>query len=154
ELRHSCPAFRTTNEHYPPVTFFTRYTDVTAIMRNYKTFRNMGTDVRADDYEKIPPEQRIHIQLNPPEHTDVRRMLLTAIAPPIIRRVAARIEALGDRVVEQFKADGRADLVSDWAAVFPGLATSYVLGFPEEDGPRLQEWVQAQFADEVLQARE
>src|SRR5262245_11344043 len=77
ELRHSCPAFQTTNEHFPPVTFFTRYDDVTAIMRNYKTFRNMGTDVRAEDYEKIPPDQRIHIQLNPPEHTDVRRMLLT-----------------------------------------------------------------------------
>src|SRR5262245_28140018 len=154
ELRRSCPAFRTTNENYPPVTFFTRYEDVAAILRDYKSFRNMGTDVRAEDYERVPQEERIHIQLNPPEHTEVRRLLLAAVAPPVVKRVEPRIAQLGDEVVGRFKSKGRADLVSDWAATFPGLATAYVLGFPEEDGAQLHAWVTAQFADEVLQEHE
>ncbi|MET0197831.1 MAG: cytochrome P450, partial [Rhodococcus fascians] len=105
-------------------------------------------------YEQIPPEQRTHIQLNPPEHTDVRRMLLAAVAPPVVKRVVPQIEQLGDEVLETFKHEGRAEMFKDWASPFPALATSYVLGFPKEDGPQLQEWVQASFADEVLKARE
>ena len=154
ELRASCPAFQTTNASFPPVTFFTRYEDVAAILRDYKTFRNMGTDVRAEDYEQIPPEQRIHIQLNPPEHTEVRRLLLAAVAPPVVKRVVPRIEQLGDEVVGRFKDKGRADLVAEWASTFPALATSFVLGFPETDGEKLHAWVQSQFADEVLQQHE
>jgi len=151
-FRAARPAFRTANAKYRPGAFFTHYADVAKILLDLRNFKNIGTDVRLDDYERIPPDRRIHIQLNPPEHNDVRRLALSAVSPPTIKRVLPLVEKLGDEIVSRFKARGRAEMVAEWAGVFPGLATALAMGVSQEDGPQLPAWVLAQFADEVLKA--
>ncbi|MET0376704.1 MAG: cytochrome P450 [Rhizorhabdus sp.] len=153
-FRRECPVFRTLRPDYPPVTFFTRYADIVTILRDPDAFQSMGTNVTLEDYEQIPVEERYHIELNGAEHAEVRRLLLSAVSPVAIKRVIPLIEALGKQIVDGFLASGQADMVADWAALMPGMATAFVMGFPMEDGPKIHQWVHAQLDDDALKQAE
>lgn len=141
ELREHCPVMRPQYRGYPPITLFTRYADAEQILRNYRTFASIGVAMSKADADAIPPEKREHIQLNPPEHADVRRLLLAAVAPPVIRRAMPRLEAFGREIVDAFAPRGRADLVSEWAARYPAAAIASVLGLPDGDADMIHRWI-------------
>ncbi|MBF6078112.1 cytochrome P450 [Nocardia beijingensis] len=55
-------------------------------------------------------------------------------------------EDLADRLIDAFCGRGEAELVADFAEPLPVLALARVLGFPDEDGPRLA-WTMKTLAD-------
>ncbi|MEU2039983.1 cytochrome P450 [Nocardia niwae] len=55
-------------------------------------------------------------------------------------------EDLADRLIDGFCGRGEAELVADFAEPLPVLALARVLGFPDEDGPRLA-WTMKTLAD-------
>src|SRR5262249_42723113 len=75
ELRKTCPVYKPRRGELPPVTLFTRYDDTEAILRDYRTFANIGAAMSTKEAEAVPIEKRMPVELNPPEHTDVRRLL-------------------------------------------------------------------------------
>ncbi|MET0780705.1 MAG: cytochrome P450, partial [Microbacterium sp.] len=126
---------------YPPITLFTRYADAETVLRDYRTFASIGQALSKAQADAVPPEERTHIQLNPPVHTDVRRVLLAAVAPPVIRRALPRLESFGREIVDVFASRGHADLVADWAARYPAAAIASVLGLPDSDADMIHRLV-------------
>ncbi|WP_249644223.1 cytochrome P450 [Nocardia sputi] len=55
-------------------------------------------------------------------------------------------EDLADRLIDAFCGRGEAELVADFAEPLPVLALARILGFPDEDGPRLA-WTMKTLAD-------
>ncbi|MGK8524409.1 cytochrome P450 [Nocardia asteroides] len=55
-------------------------------------------------------------------------------------------EELADRLIDAFCGRGEAELVADFAEPLPVLALARILGFPDEDGPRLA-WTMKTLAD-------
>ncbi|MET0859959.1 MAG: hypothetical protein ABW091_02910, partial [Microbacterium sp.] len=102
ELRETCPVSKPVYREYPPITLFTRYADAETVLRDYRTFASIGQALSKAQADAVPPEERTHIQLNPPVHTDVRRVLLAAVAPPVIRRALPRLESFGREIVDVF----------------------------------------------------
>ncbi len=152
-LRRECPVTRPTFGQYPPTTLFTQYADASAILRDYKTFASMGVAWSVEQAQAVAPEARVHIELNPPEHTDVRRLLLAAVAPPVIKRALPQLEAFATRIVAEFADRGRADLIVDWAARIPAISIAFVLGIPEADADMIHRWVDKRI-DEGVRAAE
>ncbi|MGY2008359.1 cytochrome P450 [Nocardia gipuzkoensis] len=55
-------------------------------------------------------------------------------------------EGLADRLIDAFCGRGEAELVADYAEPLPVLALARILGFPDEDGPRVA-WTMKTLAD-------
>lgn len=154
ELRTRCPVSRPTHGPLPPALLFTKYEDVCAILRDRQRFSNIGMALSREQAEQIPLSQRIHFQLNFPEHTDVRRLLNAAIAAPTVKRAQPEIERIAAQVVDDVVQNEQVDLVATWASKIPAMAIAAVLGLPESDAPVILEWVQSTFTESVLSSDE
>lgn len=98
------------------------------------------------DVPRLTPERygAILIDLDPPEHTRLRRLVAKAFT---VRR-AAQLRTQAERIAaelleEMMKAGQPADLVQDFAVPLPGLMICEMLGVPYADRDRFREWVGA-----------
>ena len=88
----------------------------------------------------VPIEDRTLGELDPPNHTLVRRVMVTALTPKSVKAAEPYIAATAARLIDALPADGEADLVPAFTAPLPNASTVHILGFPEADGPQLMHW--------------
>ncbi|MFI0741095.1 cytochrome P450 [Streptomyces sp. NPDC021100] len=85
--------------------------------------------------------------MDPPRHTRVRALVARSFTPRVVERLRPRVDELAGRLVadlaETLAEDGRADLVDRFAAPFPILVISELLGVPADDRP----WFRARAVD-------
>ncbi|MEV5238695.1 cytochrome P450 [Streptomyces cinnamoneus] len=81
--------------------------------------------------------------MDPPEHTRVRALVAKAFTPRIVDGLRPRIRQLAAELTAELAATPTADLVDRFAAPFPILVISELLGVPREDRP----WFRAQAVD-------
>jgi cytochrome P450 len=126
----------------PPIAFVTRYEDAVHVYRNYRAWGNLGVSVDVERHKTIPPEQLSVIATDPPLHTRIRRLMLTAVAPSAID---ARLEFVASFAKEQtaaLPAGEEVDLVPVWTSVIPSAAITHVMGLPLEDRPKFRQWTE------------
>src|SRR5690242_8390920 len=88
----------------------------------------------------VPIEDRTLGELDPPNHTLVRRVMVTALTPKSVKAAEPYIAATAERLIDALPADGDADLVPAFTAPLPNASTVHILGFPEQDAPQLMHW--------------
>ncbi|MGK5637160.1 cytochrome P450 [Streptomyces sp. URMC 126] len=85
--------------------------------------------------------------MDPPRHTRVRALVAKSFTPRVVERLRPRVDALAGRLTaalgEALAEDGRADLVDRFAAPFPILVISELLGVRADDRP----WFRARAVD-------
>ncbi len=77
----------------------------------------------------------------PPEHTRLRRPVARAFARGHVERLRPRVRELAAGLLEE--ADGRFDLVADYAEPLPVLVIAELLGVPASHAGDLRAWSQA-----------
>ncbi|MFJ2770739.1 cytochrome P450 [Streptomyces sp. NPDC087300] len=138
-----------------------RYDDVVHALRHPGLFSSRGgltsayDDMAAAGVEGAPPL----VMLDPPEHTEFRKLLtkgftprrVTAIAPAVRAFVRERLDAID-------AAGGRADIVAELFGPLPCFVVAHYLGVDEADRTRFAGWtraiVEAGGAGDVLGAHE
>ena len=131
-----------------------RYDDCRAVLGDPR-FSLAEAVVR--DVPRLTPQRygAILIDLDPPEHTRLRRLVARAFT---VRRVeqlrtqAGRIA--GELLDEMVKAGSPTDLVRDFAVPLPGLMICEMLGVPYADRDRFREWVGAFMSTTALTAEQ
>jgi len=88
----------------------------------------------------VPLEDRTLGELDPPNHTLVRRVMVTALTPKVVRAAEPYTEAKAKALLDALPSSGQTDLVPTFTAPLPIASTMQVLGFPEEDAPRAMAW--------------
>lgn len=88
----------------------------------------------------VPIEDRTLGELDPPTHTLVRRVMVTALTPKSVKAAEAYIAATAKRLLDALPVRGEADLVPVFTAPLPNASTVHILGFPESDAPQLMHW--------------
>jgi hypothetical protein len=88
----------------------------------------------------VPLEDRTLGELDPPNHTLVRRVMVTALTPKSVRAAEPYMEAKAKALLDAIPDTGRADLVPAFTVPLPNASTVHILGFPEEDAPKTMEW--------------
>jgi cytochrome P450 len=111
-------------------TVYARYDDCSAILRNHETF---GQGLHNLDDPTF-------IQLDPPEHTRLRRIVSKAFGPSAISRLVPRINEIAASLMESVAADGTMDLVTTLAHPLPAAVITEMLGAPPEDEPIWSSW--------------
>jgi cytochrome P450 len=83
------------------------------------------------------------LNLDPPDHTRLRRLLSAAFTRRRSEALAPRIQALTDDLLdrlEQSLADGPVDLIAEFAYPLPITVICELLGIPEEDRGDFRAW--------------
>jgi cytochrome P450 len=140
ELRHKCPISDPEFAPLPPIKLLTRYEDLAAVFRDWKTFNNIGVTIDADAWRATPPEQQQIIASNPPYHGPKRRIMLNAVAPGPVERARPALTAFAEQTVARFAGRGEAELISEWAKPIPSAGIALVLGLPLDDCQCHGEW--------------
>ncbi len=122
-----------------------RHQDVKAVSRDSETFSSAENTaiIRFSEgltREQIEAQRLIMLNMDPPDHTKVRRIVSRGFTP---RSVAALEEPLRERarkIVQDASASGAGDFVTQVACELPLQAIAELLGVPQEDRLKLFEW--------------
>ncbi len=120
-----------------------RHADVSHVSRHPEDFSSWrGTsflrDPRPSDVAVL---RRMMLNMDPPEHSSLRKIVNKAFTPQAIRRqLAVSIERHAREVVDAVCERGQIDFLAEVAAEMPLLVLADVLGAPSEDRQLLYSW--------------
>jgi cytochrome P450 len=80
------------------------------------------------------------LSLDPPDHTRLRRLVSKAFTPRVIAALAPRIRQIVDDLVAGFADAEHFDVVAQLAYPLPVRVISELLGVPEADQDRFEDW--------------
>jgi cytochrome P450 len=80
------------------------------------------------------------IDMEPPDHTRLRRLVMKAFTPRTVEALRPRIEAIVDRVIDGAIARREFDLIADLLELVPVTVIAELLGIPEADRHLLRPW--------------
>lgn len=119
-----------------------RHDDVVAVSRDAATFCTSQGILLADLDRPIIPRQSI-VYIDPPEHTQYRKLVQPAFSPGRLRALEGRIAALVDELLARVEPGCAIDFVESFAAPLPLLVIAHLLGVPGTDHARFKRWSDA-----------
>ena len=143
ELRDQCPVGF--SQKHGGFWFLTKSEDIFAAEQDPATFAvapSMLLPPFGTDMPLIP------IDIDPPEHTDYRRLLLPLFTPKNIARLDEGMHRTARELAAEVAAHDVVDASAMFARPMPTIIFSRLAGFPEKDWPKFDRWV-----DEIIYAR-
>jgi cytochrome P450 len=92
----------------------------------------------------LPPALDANLlNMDPPDHTRIRRLVTRAFTPRHIEQLREPIRRTADSLLDDIAAQGRADLITSYAAPLPVTVISDLLGVPAADRMDFRAWTDA-----------
>ncbi|MGP3952788.1 cytochrome P450 family protein [Streptomyces sp. 7N604] len=147
-LREHSPVHRTTLPSGVEAWLVTRYADARQALAEQRLSKNpVHHSERAHAKGKvgIPGERGAELMthllnIDPPDHTRLRRLVSKAFTPRRVAEFAPRVQQLTDRLIDAFAERGEADLIHEFAFPLPIYAICDMLGVPAEDQDDFRDW--------------
>jgi hypothetical protein len=117
--------------------YVTRYAEARETLRDTAIFSN-ASGMKAPGVD-VPPEDRLLGELDPPRHTAVRRVIVTAMTPKVVHAAEPFVASTAAALLDALPRD-RFDLVTSYTSVLPNRVTMYLLGFDPADADQLARW--------------
>ncbi|HEY3925488.1 MAG TPA: cytochrome P450 [Acidothermaceae bacterium] len=134
----------------------TAYNDVLTTFRKVDPFSNEGRLAKAAAY--LPPDRRAQLvpfedhynvkgilHSDPPDHTRLRALVLTAFNPTVVAAMRPRIQSIVDALFDEAEINGGMEVIVDLAWALPATVLAELLGAPPEVRPHFRRW-----ADDIL----
>ncbi|HUF85574.1 MAG TPA: cytochrome P450, partial [Acidimicrobiia bacterium] len=84
-----------------------------------------------------PAFSRHMLNVDPPDHTRLRRLVARAFAPSRVAALEPAVRSVADRLLDDLGGRGTVDLVEGFAQPLPFRVIGELLGIPEADRPAL-----------------
>lgn len=147
-LREHAPVHRTRLPSGVEAWLVTRYADAKAVLADQRLSKNPAhhdEPANAKGKTGIPGERKADLMthllnIDPPDHTRLRRLVSKAFTPRRVAEFAPRVQELTDRLIDGFAERGSADLIHDFAFPLPIYAICDLLGVPREDQDDFRDW--------------
>jgi cytochrome P450 len=127
-----------------------RHADVNALLRDRRLGRSYLHVATHEAWGRTPPpaDQAPFwdllavqmIDMEPPDHTRLRRLVSTAFTPRTVEALRSRIEAIVGEAIDSALALGEFDLIADLLELVPVAVIAELLGIPTDDRHRLRPW--------------
>lgn len=134
----------------------TRFDDVVVTFKKTDQFSNEGRQAKATAY--LPAESRAQfkpledhyhtkgiLNSDPPDHTRLRALVLTAFNPRVVESMRPRIQAIVDELFDKVTPEGGMEVIGDLAWALPSTVLAELMGAPPEARPLFKNW-----ADDIL----
>ena len=137
------------------LTFISRHADVTAVLKDRERFgrdfrhRMAAEDVDQDLYRRIYPTQwptwtsyvrESFIDLEPPRHTRLRRLVAKAFTRRSSEAFRPRLEQAADSILDTVLDERSMEAIGEYATPIPVAMIAELMGIAAEDHPRLLRW--------------
>jgi unspecific monooxygenase len=126
------------------------HADVSALLRDRRLGRSYQHRFSHEEFGRgaPPPEHEpFHVlndngmlDLEPPDHTRIRRLVSKAFTPRTVSRLEPYITELASSLVAGLVAEGGGDLLASVAEPLPVAVIAHMLGIPESDRALLRPW--------------
>ncbi|MGX1132071.1 cytochrome P450 [Streptomyces glaucescens] len=126
------------------------HADVSALLRDRRLGRTYQHRFTHEDFGRTPPppeHEPFHtlndhgmLDLEPPDHTRIRRLVSKAFTPRTVERLKPYVERLAGELVDGLVRRGGGDLLADIAEPLPVAVIAEMLGVPESDRAPLRPW--------------
>jgi cholest-4-en-3-one 26-monooxygenase len=90
--------------------------------------------------EKIEMQRVIMLNIDPPKHSKVRGIVSRGFTPKAVNNLKAGLAERAQRIVDEAKARGSGDFVTEVACELPLQAIAELLGIPQDDRHKVFEW--------------
>ncbi len=117
----------------------TKYRDILDISRVFDTYTSRQGIRLEDMSDEETAARRTMMEMDPPEHTRLRRLVVEGLHRRIVETYEQQIRELAVSVVEQALELDEFDFVEEVARELPMRMLGRLLGTPDADGPRLVE---------------
>ncbi|SOB79407.1 cytochrome P450 family protein [Streptomyces sp. 1331.2] len=141
-LRADAPAHRVVGPDGLPFWLVTRYPDVRQALADPRLALDR-THAAPGNYRgfALPPALDANLlNMDPPDHTRIRRLVVRAFTPRRIAALRAPIEKVAGQLLDAIAPAGRADLLAAYAAPLPITVICDLLGVPEDDRHDFRGW--------------
>jgi cytochrome P450 len=120
----------------------TCHADVAKVSRTPATFSAQlgATQLRDPEPEDLDFIRQMMLNLDPPEHSRLRKIMNAGFTPAGVRRMVPIVERYAAEVVDTVAPLGECDLADEVAADFPLLTLCAVMGVPVADRHLLYQW--------------
>ncbi|MFI8068492.1 cytochrome P450 [Streptomyces sp. NPDC086033] len=141
-LRDTAPVHRIAGPDGTPAWIVTRYDDVRAALADPR----LALDKRhatAGTYKgfSLPPALDANLlNMDPPDHTRIRRLVGRAFTPRRIEQLREPIRRTADRLLDALGSHGTTDLIASYAAPLPITVICDLLGIPDEHRLDFRVW--------------
>ncbi|WP_241838097.1 cytochrome P450 family protein [Streptomyces sp. CB03234] len=147
-LREHAPVHRTKLPSGVEAWLVTRYADARQALADQRLSKNPAhhdEPAHAKGKTGIPGERKAELMthllnIDPPDHTRLRRLVSKAFTPRRVAEFAPRVQELTDRLIDNFATKGSADLIHEFAFPLPIYAICDMLGVPREDQDDFRDW--------------
>ncbi|MFE5171824.1 cytochrome P450 [Streptomyces sp. NPDC056634] len=147
-LREHAPVHRTKLPSGVEAWLVTRYADARQALADSRLSKNPehhAEDAQGKSKTGIPGERSANLMthllnIDPPDHTRLRRLVSKAFTPRRVAAFAPRVQELADDLIDRFAPRGEADLIHDFAFPLPIYAICDLLGVPREDQDDFRDW--------------
>ncbi|MFJ9628899.1 cytochrome P450 [Streptomyces sp. NPDC091280] len=147
-LREHAPVHKTRLPSGVEAWLVTRYADAKLALADPRLSKNPAhhdEPAHAKGKTGIPGERKAELMthllnIDPPDHTRLRRLVSKAFTPRRVAEFAPRVQELTDHLIDRFAAEGSADLIHDFAFPLPIYAICDLLGVPREDQDDFRDW--------------
>ncbi|WP_329443711.1 cytochrome P450 [Streptomyces canus] len=141
-LRDTAPVHRIAGPDGTPAWIVTRYDDVRAALADPR----LSLDKRhatAGTYKgfSLPPALDANLlNMDPPDHTRIRRLVGRAFTPRRIEQLRGPIRRTADGLLDALGSHGTTDLIASYAAPLPITVICDLLGIPDEHRLDFRVW--------------
>jgi cholest-4-en-3-one 26-monooxygenase len=133
-LRRHAPVYRDETNRLWGIS---RYQDVVAIEKDPETFCS------SEGYRPNIPADDSMIGNDDPRHNERRRLVARRFTPKAVARHENAVRAVVRRLVDDVVGKGRCEVVEELAAPLPALVIARLLGFDDDQWPRVKHWSEA-----------
>lgn len=115
-----------------------RYADVVAAASDPATF----TSSQGVNIPPMPLPPFIPLEVDPPDHREYRRVLNPHFSPEVAARQEPDVRRSAVELLATIEGRDEADLCQEFAIPFPKAVAMRLLGFPEADLAKIDNWVE------------
>ncbi len=124
-----------------------RYADVDFALRNPQIFSSSVFTAEAlGDLNPVPEVPWI-LDMNPPDHTRLRKLANKGFTPRLIRTLEPRVQAIIQELLEPIRGQSESDLVSMFSGPLPTIVIAEMLGVEPERRDDFKVW-----SDDIVRA--
>jgi cytochrome P450 len=129
----------------------TNYAGVLTVLHKFSADRTPTPEqLAAMGLETLQPVAQVMVRqmlfLDAPAHTRLRGLCSSAFTSRRVDHLRPHIQEIADDLIDGVFAQGRMDVIADFAAPLPAIVTAELLGVPTSDHEQLKNW-SADFAE-------
>ncbi len=118
-----------------------RFRDVAEAARDTGTFSsNQGLTIQYGEREKLGTDVTPLVFMDPPQHTDFRKLVSKGFTPRRVVDVEPKIREFVVERVRRLCDAGTADVAVELFKPLPSMVVAHYLGVPDADQPKFDEW--------------